>query len=363
MFSRENIKYSIFIAFISVIFFKFIDSPRTFIVGIDGFLNFLSPFLIGIFMSLLINPIMMGVERKFNTPRIINIAIVYLFIIILLFIGFRIIIPSILTSINNIVVELPSYMKEAQVWINISLTKSKFFNNVAPLIQNNIDTIAGKTGQILSRISSDILLYAVGITSNLFNLIIGITISVYALKDKEKIGLGFKRLLYATTTRNRANNIVGVFKLSHNIFQSYLVGISIEALIVGILAFIGLSLLNIKYSLLLSIIIMVTNVIPYFGPFIGAVPAIVMTLIYDPVKAFWVAIFILILQQLDGNVIGPKIMGDIVGLDPLWVISAILIGGTLFGFLGFFIAVPIAAVIKVILDKYVDNKLYIKNSK
>jgi len=363
MFSRENIKYSILIAFISVLFYKFIDNPKTFIAGIDGFLAFLSPFLIGIFISLLISPIMMGVERKFKTPRIINIAIVYMFLIIILFIGFRIIIPYILTSINNMIVELPLYMKEAQIWINNSLTKSKFFNNTAPLIQGNIDSILGKTGQVLSKVSSDILLYAVGITSNLFNLIIGITISVYALKDKEKIGLGFKRLLYASTTRNRANNIIGIFKLSHNIFQSYLVGISVEAFIVGILAFLGLSLLHVKYALLLSIIIMITNVIPYFGPFIGAIPAITMTIIDDPIKAFWVAIFILVLQQLDGNIIGPKIMGDIVGLDPLWVISAILVGGAMFGFLGFFIAVPIAAVIRVILSKYVDSKLYIKNSK
>ena len=113
----------------------------------------------------------------------------------------------------------------------------------------------------------------------------------------------------------------------------------------------------------LSFIIFLTNIIPYFGPFIGAVPPIIMTLAYNPIKAFWVAVFILVLQQIDGNFIGPKIMGDQVGLSPLWIISSVLIGGSLFGIIGVFLSIPIAAIIKYSIDKYVDKKIHIKDSK
>ena len=115
-----------------------------------------------------------------------------------------------------------------------------------------------------------------------------------------------------------------------------------------------------KEALFLSFIIFLTNIIPYFGPFIGAVFPIVMTLVYSPIKSLWVALFLLILQQLDGNLIGPKIMGDQVGLSPLWIISAVLIGGSLFGIIGVFLSVPIAAIIKFSIDKYVQNKIHIR---
>lgn len=103
--------------------------------------------------------------------------------------------------------------------------------------------------------------------------------------------------------------------------------------------------------------------IPYFGPFVGAVFPILMTLIYNPIKAFWVAIFLLIIQQIDGNIIGPKVMGDYVGLSPLWIISAVLVGGSLFGFIGVFLSVPIAAILKIYIDKYIDKNINVKDSK
>ena len=117
---------------------------------------------------------------------------------------------------------------------------------------------------------------------------------------------------------------------------------------------------SINNTLFLSFIVFLTNIIPYFGPFIGAVFPIAMTLIYSPIKALWVALFLLILQQLDGNLIGPKVMGDQVGLNPLWIISAVLIGGSLFGIIGVFLSVPIAAIIKFSIDKYVQNKIHIR---
>ncbi len=143
-----------------------------------------------------------------------------------------------------------------------------------------------------------------------------------------------------------------------------MIGKIIDSLIIGVIAFVGFQfIIKIDNTLFLSFIVFLTNIIPYFGPFIGAVPPILMTLVYSPVKAFWVAIFILILQQVDGNFIGPKVMGDSVGLSPLWIISAVLIGSNLFGLIGVFLSVPVAAVIKASIDKYIEKRLYINDSK
>ena len=184
------------------------------------------------------------------------------------------------------------------------------------------------------------------------------------LYDKEKIALGCKKLLYAYFPANKACTIINFFKMSHDIFYNYIIGKLIDSLIIGFLAFIGFKfIIKINNALFLSFIIFLTNIIPYFGPFIGAIFPITMTLVYSPIKALWVALFIFILQQLDGNFIGPKIMGEQVGLSSLWIISSVLIGGSLFGIIGVFLSVPIAAIIKFSLDKYIQRKININIQK
>ncbi len=136
-----------------------------------------------------------------------------------------------------------------------------------------------------------------------------------------------------------------------------MVGRLLDSLIVGLLALIGFSVLKVPYVLLFSFIVFITNIIPYFGPIIGAIFPIGMTLMIDPIRAIWVAIFIFVLQQLDGNVIGPKIMGDSVGLSPLWIISVVILGGSLFGFIGVFLAVPISAVMKEVYELMLKKRL------
>ena len=249
-------------------------------------------------------------------------------------------------------------------FLNKYMSQAELLEAIVPHIQENLNSILNQVVDILTKVSKDFLVYIFTITSLLFNIVMGIILSIYMLFDKEKIGLGCKKILYSSTPKIKADETVEFFKMSHDIFYNYIIGKIIDSLIIGVLAFIGFQfIIKIENVLFLSFIVFLTNIIPYFGPFIGAVPPILMTLVYDPVKAFWVAIFIFILQQLDGNFIGPKVMGDQVGLSPLWIISAVLIGGALFGLIGVFLSVPVAAVIKASIDKYVDKNLHIKDSK
>lgn len=364
MISKDNIKTYILVSIVSILIFKAIDSPGQILERINGLMSFFSPFLIGILLALLLNPMIMFLERKFKSHRLINIFFSYILISFILSIAFKLLVPAIIDTLNTLINEIPNNISMLNTFLNKYISQAQVFENVIPHLQNNLNSILTRLLDLFSKVSSDLFIYIFSITSLLFNIIMGIILSIYMLYDKEKIAISSKKLLYACFPINKANNIIDFFKVSHNIFYHYIIGKLIDSLIIGILAFIGFQfILKINNGLFLAFIIFLTNIIPYFGPFIGAVFPIVMTLVYSPIKALWVAIFLLILQQLDGNLIGPKVMGDQVGLSPLWIISAVLIGGSLFGIVGVFLSVPIAAIIKFSLDKYVQRKIHTKISK
>ena len=364
MISKENIKYYILIAFISILLYKAIDSPIQIIDSINGLMSFFSPFLIGILLTLLLNPMIMFLEKRFKFHRLLSIFSSYILITFVLSVGFKLLIPAIIETLSALIDEIPNAINMLNIFLSKYLTQSEMLEILIPHIQNNLNSILTKLLDLFSKVSSDLFIYLFSITSLVFDVIMGIILSIYILNDKEKIIISLKKLLYSYFPINKANNIIEFINVSHDIFYSYIIGKIIDSLIIGVLAFLGFKfLLKIDHTLFLSFIVFLTNIIPYFGPFIGAIFPIGMTLVHNPIKALWVALFILILQQLDGNLIGPKIMGDQVGLSPLWIISSVLIGGSLFGIPGVFLSVPIAAIIKFSLDKYIRKKIHIKTLK
>ena len=183
-----------------------------------------------------------------------------------------------------------------------------------------------------------------------------IFIAFYMLFDKERFGRKMHTGVYAFASEEKAERVFLNANRIHHIFQDFIVGKAIDSLIIGILAFIGLTFIQAPFPLILALIIGVTNMIPYFGPFIGAIPAIFITLLINPPLAIAVGIFILILQQFDGNILGPKILGDSLDLSPLWIILAVVVGGATMGPVGMFIGVPIFATIKTFGGEYILRK-------
>nr|WP_270659285.1 AI-2E family transporter [Paraclostridium bifermentans] len=361
--SRDNIKYCIFVAFISILIYKAIDNPAVFISSINDLFKFLSPFLLAVLMCLLLNPVIMFLEKKFKMPRLLNIFISYFFIFLFFCFCINLIMPSLIDTLNTLIAEIPNYTLKIDALLNKYVSNNHSFDSILPHIQAHLDSALKHAVKMLNTISSDFLIYIFSITSIIFNIIMGIILSIYILCDKENILKNIKNLLYSTFSKKRANAIIEFFDIINKIFYHYIIGSLIVSLVVGIITFIGFRFfINIKGSLFLSFIVFITNMIPYFGPFIGALLPILMTLSYSPIKALWVAIFLLVLQQVDGNIIAPKIMGEFVGLHPLWIICAVLIGGALFGLIGVFLSVPVAAVIKTYLDKYIEKSLNIPKS-
>ena len=197
--------------------------------------------------------------------------------------------------------------------------------------------------------------------SELFNAIIGVIISVYLLFGKENFSMQSKKAVYAMMKPAHANMLLHLTIKSNEIFGGFIIGKIIDSAIIGVLCFIGLSLLNMPYTLLVSVIVGVTNVIPFFGPYIGAIPSAILIMLQDPKMGIYFIIFILILQQIDGNIIGPKILGNSTGLSAFWVVFSILLGGGLFGFVGMILGVPTFAVIYYVVKMLVDHRLEQKN--
>ena len=200
-------------------------------------------------------------------------------------------------------------------------------------------------------------------TSGLLNVVVGIIIAVYLLLSKEVFYAQVKKLMFAFFPRRAAQAVLNLTHDSNAIFCGFISGKIVDSAIIGVLCFIGCSVLQMPYTVLVSFIVGVTNVIPYFGPFIGAIPSIFIIMIDDPIKSLIFAVFILILQQLDGNVIGPKILGDSTGLSAFWVLFAVTFFGGLFGFVGMLIGVPTFAVIYSLIRNIAEYKLGKKGMK
>ncbi len=220
-----------------------------------------------------------------------------------------------------------------------------------------VNEYIGRLSSVFDVIISTALNSLLSVSSGVFKFVMGFVISIYILKDKELFGRGFRKFFFAKFSETNAERILEFSRDSDRIFSRFLIGKFIDSVIIGIIAFVGFYLLKAPYPLLLSLIIGITNMIPYFGPFIGAVPVTVITLFFDPIRSLWVLAYIFALQQFDGFILGPKILGKSLGLSPFWIILAILIGGGLFGVIGMLIGVPIMAIFKNIIAKHIEKEL------
>ena len=189
------------------------------------------------------------------------------------------------------------------------------------------------------------------------NVFIGIIIAIYVLNSKQLFAAQAKKLLYGCLSTRRANIVLDNARFTHRVFGGFINGKILDSAIIGVLCYIGCLIFKFPSALLVSVIIGVTNVIPFFGPFIGAIPATLLILIQSPIKALWFVLFVLVLQQLDGNIIGPKILGNTTGLSSFWVLFAILLFGGLWGFVGMIVGVPLFAVIYDVIKKLVIHGL------
>lgn len=339
--------------------------------------NILQPITIGLILAYLVNPIvkfeekhllpflkkrMKNQNRAEKFSRMISILGALIFVGLIIGILLQMVIPELYSSIEGMIVDLPKQVNYFTDWAGSYIDEE---SEIAKYLEQGLrqgitffedwakTDFLPQTKNILTSLTTG----AISVVKVLFNVIIGIIISIYVLMSKETFIGQAKKLVYALFPAKQANAIVHTGHKSNKIFGGFISGKILDSLIIGILCFIGLSILKMPYTLLVSVIVGVTNIIPFFGPYLGAIPSAILIMLSSPLHGLYFIIFILVLQQVDGNIIGPKILGDSTGLTSFWVVFAILIGGGLFGVLGMIMGVPVFAVIYYIIRNIINYVL------
>lgn len=345
---------------ISIILYKYIDSSELFSKGFGYLISLFSYFLWAIALSYFLDPFVDWIERKVKIKRFLAIFIVYIIVFAFIYLFLRTLIPRLVDNISELIENIPGYYTVALKWLNETIAELEVIDTlgILPAIQGAVVDLTQATSTALNRVLNGIVGGVARGTTFLTTFVFAIVISIYMLYDKDKIFNGVKKIILALSDNEKSAN--DIFKFGRDvddIFSRYLNGRVIDSTIIGILCYILMIIFNIPYAAILSFTVGVTNLIPYFGPFIGMVPVFIISLF----SGFWVAMtglaLVFVLQQFDGFYLGPLIMGGKVGLSPLWIILAISIGGKLSGVVGMFLGVPIMAVIKRLLDEYINKKI------
>ncbi len=328
------------------------------------------PIIYGLVLAYLMTPIVNYLERNIFIPlfekrkkditvkrkkkiRLLSVIITVALILFIVYLFFAMVIPQLIFSIQNIAVQFPQYVNNLEKFFTNLLEKNPDLEDTVTSMLNQYSSevegflnskVLPQINEFLSKLSGTVFSSVVGFLKILWNFIIGLIISVYVLFSKEIFAGQCKKMIYAIFNKSNANEVIRNIRFVNRTFGGYINGKLTDSLIIGLICFIGMTLIQLPYTMLISVIVGVTNIIPFFGPYIGAIPSALLILMVDPKQALYFVIFILVLQQFDGNFLGPKILGNKTGLSSFWVIFSITVLGGYWGILGMAVGVPIFAV-------------------
>jgi predicted PurR-regulated permease PerM len=358
---------------LSILFFFLIYRFQGFGDAISKLTGILMPFIYGAVIAYLLKPVCNCVENflrrllpeKMGTAaNMLAVTISLLFGILVVYALIMMIVPQLITSVTTLYYTARNNLNDFVDWAShqeIIASNQKLLDFIETSYDNLQDTLDNivrtKLVPSMQSLLSGAALGVMSFVTFLKNIVIGLIVSVYLLASRKKFGQQGKLILYSLVKPRWANLIMEEIRYADRMFGGFINGKILDSAIIGVLCYIACLIFKFPSALLVSVIIGVTNVIPFFGPFIGAIPATLLILIQNPIKALWFVLFVLVLQQVDGNIIGPKILGNTTGLSSFWVLFAILLFGGLWGFVGMIIGVPLFAVIYDVLKKFVFHGL------
>ena len=369
----------------SILFYYLLFHRANISAGLHAFVGITMPILDGMLMAYVLTPLLNGVEKKFIIPvcmkcnmdmeerknkkkiRAMSILLTLFIVTLALYSFFATVIPQLIRSIQSIIFQFPTYINNLNVWVTKLLADNPDIESVAMEILDtysielnnllNLMSVLPRMNELIRNVSLSFLSFL----KTLWNLIIGFIISIYILGSKELFAGQAKKMVYAIFETDTANAVISDVRFTHKTFVGFIVGKIIDSIIIGIICFIGTSIMGTPYAILVSVIVGITNIIPFFGPYLGAIPSALLILMVNPLQCLYFIIFILILQQFDGNILGPKILGDSTGLSGFWVIFSITLFGGMFGILGMVAGVPVFAVFYAAVRAIINSFLAKKN--
>ena len=371
----------------SILFYYFLFHRSNLFNGISYLIGIAMPIIDGFVIAYLMTPILNRIEKRIIIPlctkakvpmtpqnkrrlRGLSILVTIVLALVILYEFFGLIIPEVVRSIQSIIFQFPIYINNLSNWA-MGLMKNnpdleqvvnalidKYSSMILDYVNSNkLLELLPNINDFLKTISSSVL----SVLKALWNFVIGFIISIYVLGSKEKFAGQAKKIAYALFDRKVGNAVITNFRFIHSTFIGFIGGKIVDSIIIGIICFICTTIIGTPYAILVSVIIGVTNIIPFFGPWIGGIPSALLVLMVDPRQALYFVILILVIQQFDGNILGPKILGDSTGLSGFWVIFAITIFGGLFGVFGMVVGIPIFAVFYAAVRASVNRMLAKKN--
>ena len=361
--------YTVFVILAACVIFRVIFHWDSTVALIKNFLSSMSSFIIGILIAFIVSPLVNYIHDKLLTEilqmdnkkvkKVLSILFAYIIVLGLIAVCLVYIIPQLIASLSELSANIPVMYTTFSTWLRELSYEMDFINNntVNRIINNMTPKIMEFSTALASRLIPLLYSTSVAVIRWLIMIIIAVVVSVYLLSDKKIIFGTVKKILYAFLDEKTAKRVIEISKNCNAIFTGYIIAKAIDSLIIGLLCFFIMNVLQLPYTVLISVIVGVTNMIPYFGPYIGAVPGIFILTVLKLKYGIIFAVMILILQQFDGLILGPRLLGDSTGVRPILILFAITFGGAYMGVAGMFLGVPVVAVIQYLFTLLLDRKL------
>lgn len=363
--------YAIIVIFLGSIIINLVTSWHQTLDMIENVSGILMPFIIGALIAFVLNPAVTRFYHFFKetckikhdtTCKMLSILISYLLVAGFITITLFGVLPQIIRSISDLIEFFPQASQ--QTYHFIDTIEDRFPNIDMEVVRNTINNALPNVISYLKDVATDMIPALYTVSMSIFkwvlNLLIAVIVSIYMLADKKPLLKSCKAIVYAFVPVKYIEFVVEVATEANELFSSFIIGKAIDSTIIGVICFVLMNILQLPYTVLVSVIVGITNMIPYFGPFIGAVPGAIIMLFIDPIKCIIFVTMIFLLQQFDGLILGPKILGDSTGLKPLWIIFAITIGGSISGVLGMFLGVPLVAFIRYLINRLINHQLKVR---
>ena len=345
--------------------------------GIAKVLDIINPIIYGFIIAYILNPVVQTIENGIfellkkagRSPknkgsryvRIISAFLTVILLLLFLYALFAMVIPQLINSIRSIVVNFPTYVRNINDFIDniikdedMDATANELINQYASIAENWVsNSVTPRLESFMTNLTSSVL----NVLEFFKNFFLGVIISIYVIIAKDALLARGKRLVYSLFSLPTSNRILYNLRFVNEKFGGFLIGKVIDSVIIGMICYVATSILRMPYAVLISVFVGITNVIPFFGPFIGAVPSVFLIFVVNPLQALYFIIFIIILQQFDGNFLGPRILGNSVGVSSFMVIVAILVGSGFFGVIGMIVGVPVCAVLLALLQTQIIRRM------
>lgn len=358
---RWNIIVGVVVGLVLISFYLIFTHFDQVVHVLGTVMSIFAPFLYGLLLALCMLPLSRVLEAKLTSklplkPRsqrkiaVVSTLLIFLLVILLLLV---LLIPELIRSASSIT----TYVQTATDMINQAMKDYPLLADTIAWLVNFTDDLVNFLIDYSTEYLPSLVNNSIAVVSTIINIFLGFFLTFFYLLDRERFGSQISKITYAILPKAAADEVVNVTGIAARMFDSYITGKLLDALLVGIATFIGCTILNLDYAAMIAVIVGVTNIIPYFGPIFGSIPCGVLLFLVDPMQCLKFVIMILVIQQIDGNVIEPIILGRVADLQPFWILFAILVFGGMFGFLGMFLGVPLFATIFAVVREIVHQRL------